>query len=368
MKGSTSALALAVIAGGCAGSVSHDWRYALRAPEHEDIFAAEGSRDPRRLRPEQRAILLVPEGTRVALSGDDRSSRTAFSGPARVFFVPGLRRFGASTLRRAEGGTAGGSFSFELEMRRGHAYELRVSETDKAVRWEVVDLGAERYERLHSGDRVQPVLPEVAPVARPWLPAGLQPDGSVVVPGDERLGLPPLHFSAALFPCDDDERLGLLASLRSRPVEQAVPLASLLDACPELELEDGARPELGLELLRCAHERFASKGRFPSGSEPARELCSQVLGPGWSIPSLAQLKQLSEQQLRALIRPPPGDALAEPLAPGLVFAVTDEGRLVRASASGALGSAQYPAWVRCVRDATQPEPPVPSVASSCVAR
>jgi hypothetical protein len=339
----------AALAAACGGGALR-YEYAFKDAQHHDHFVKDGPRDPLRLRPEQRAILLVPRGLTVG----------SYVGPARVFFAPGKRSFGAGTAGDPDQAVAPGRFFFELELERGHAYAIRATETEKKVDYEIVDLGPEQYRRLHEGDAVQASLPKALEMPAPALPLGVQADGSVVIPADEHLGIPALHFSAPLFSCPpgEDSPGGLVALVRGKqPARKALASSHVLAACPEAER--GEPWQLGSSLRRCAYEHFGSKGLWQPQDTPDPGICSTVLGASWSLPSLALLEQLSHAQLVALMQHE-GKPLREPLAPSHVFALSDEGKVTPASYQGDVATDGFPVWLRCVREPTGPAPTVGS--------
>ena len=197
-----------------------------------------------------------------------------------------------------------------------------------------------------------PAEPELKPAA---LPLGLQPDGSVVLPPDDDLRIPALHFSAPLFPCPvkEGELAFLDLSIRAQPA--AIASKHLLSLCPEAARSSPS--DLGEALSRCAHEHFKSPEIWQSETLPDAGFCARTLGRGWQMPKASLLRKLSEQQLDQLLRPD-GIELGTTLAPARIFALGESGYPVAATMRGVESNDDAPAWLRCVRDASTPAPGV----------
>lgn len=331
-------------------------RYHFSPGLTADVFVREGAADPRELPPEQRSVLLVPRGVRASGPSGERPSE----GPARYFFVPGAREWRV-TLRRSNG-IAG--FTLPLELGRGRAYELIVSDAQPTPSWAVVELDAARYADLHDADSVQPELPLVRPLPAAALPLGVQPDGSVVLPPSELYGLPALHVSAPLYACPDER------GTWARHATMAISASELIELCrgshPEVLLfsEHPAGPgelERGAAALNaCYTERFGE--RPPPWSRLITNLawlCADTLGADWKVPRQRRLEAFSDVDLAALLGP---FAKARPEAntsffyrpywlvadPGLhIVALTPRGEPAPPGGEG------EPA-LRCVREASNP--------------
>ena len=147
----------AALAPACAPTKTFSYRFEPRVTR-DFVYEAHDTEEP--LAPEELAVVLLPEGVTLfqegtlyrsyPFGGEYRRGREKYVGPARVFLPPGRRFYdieiGADEDERSV-------VPISIDLRPGHAYELRVTVTSDNVEWALIPVSTESYAREHAADR-----------------------------------------------------------------------------------------------------------------------------------------------------------------------------------------------------------------------